>query len=132
MIRFIVIIIQLILIGCSSPQPVKNSVNGSAGMEQELQISAKLLSVEKTPNKFKVLAIIQNETGVTSFSKGDTVSLYPNFVHKEGKQINMNDPENKKMTVLQELSFGKTFNAKVRIRGRGNKRHGLIMNWSEK
>ena len=100
-------------------------------MDQSLQISATILSIEKMPKKFKLTAIIQNETGVTSFSNGDTVFLYPNFVRKENEEFSMKSPENKKMAAIQSLEPGSKFDATIKIRGQGTKHHGLVMDWSE-
>ena len=129
MIRSITSFLLLIAFSCSSQHKTNSTADTSAAREQELQISAQLLSIEQTQNKFRLLAIIQNETGVTSFSKGDTVSLFPNFIHRENEQLNMVAEENKKMAALQELQSGSVFKASIKIRGQGKKRHGLIMNW---
>ena len=134
MIRVLVLFLTLIFISCNTQQSAKKNESvfqSSAGMDQSLQISATILSIEKMPKKFKLTAIIQNESGVTSFSKGDTVSLYPNFVRREGRELTLKSPENKKMAVIQTLEQGSTFKATVKIRGQGTKRHGLIMDWSE-
>ena len=132
--HLISVFLILVFISCNTQQSTakneKVSVS-SAGMEQMLHISAKFLTIEKTPKKFKVLAIIKNETGITSFSKGDTISLYPNFIRKEGQGLNTKNSENEKMASLQTLALGSLFNATIKIRGQGNKRHGLIMDWEE-
>ena len=128
------ILFTLIFISCHTQirdNKNKNVASSSIGMEHTLQITAKLLSIDETPRKFKVLAIIHNETGVTSFSKGDTVSLYPNFIRKEGEEINLKNSENEQMASLKNLKSESSFKATIKIRGKGNKRHGLIMDWKK-
>jgi len=84
-----------------------DNVNGTgAGLEQQQQILASFLSVQKMEKKFMILAIIENETGVTSFSKGDTVSLYPNFIRGEGEQMDKISSGNEHMNSLQNLVRG--------------------------
>jgi hypothetical protein len=100
-------------------------------MEQTLQISAKVISIEKTVKKFLILAVIENETNIKSFSIGDTVSLYPNFIRREGDEIAMKDPENEHMAALQNLYKNSSFKASIKIRGQANDRFGLIMNWQK-
>lgn len=134
MIRILVIFLTLIFISCNTQQSVKKKdtiSQSSAGMDHTLQISAKIHSIEKTSKNFKVLAIIQNETGVTSFSKGDTVSLYPNFIRRENEQLSMKSSENEKMAAIQTLQPGSLIKANIKIRGKGKKRHGLIMDWDK-
>jgi len=135
MIRLIPVLFALFYISCSTQQNNTKtesvSASSSAGMEKEIQISAKLISIENTLNKFKVLAIIQNETDITSFSKGDTIYLYPNFIRKEGEELNTKSSENEQMISLQNLQPGSRFNATIKIRGMGKKSHGLIMDWTK-
>jgi len=135
MIRLIPVLFALFYISCSTQQNNTKtesvSASSSAGMEKEIQILAKLISIENTPKKFKALVIIQNETEITSFSKGDTVSLYPNFIRKEGEELNAKSSENEQMASLQNLKPGYLFNATIKIRGMGKKSHGLIMDWTK-
>ena len=98
-------------------------------MDQEVHVSALLLEVREAPKKFMILALIQNETGITSFSKGDTVSLYPNFIRRENAEANAKSSENEHMSSLQGLTKNSSFKARIKIRGKGVKRYGLIMNW---
>ena len=95
----------------------------------KLQITAKFISSQETAKKFSITAVIQNETGVTSFSAGDTVSLYPNFIITEGESINAKSSENEHMVLIKNKKPGNIFKAIIKIRGMGSKRYGLIMNW---
>ena len=134
MTRLIATLLILLMCSCNTRQSaLKNekAKTPSAGMEQSLQITVKLLSFEEVAKKFRITAIIQNETGVTSFSNGDTVTLYPNYIRSEGQEINMKSSENEQMTSLQNLSIGSFFTATIKIRGQGNNRYGLVMDWKK-
>jgi len=132
MTRLFLALFVLVSFSCNTKQTQienENVAGQSAAMEQELQINAIFLELRETPNKFMILALIQNETGITSFSKGDTVSLYPNFIHRDGVEANAKSPENEHMASLQNLAKNSAFKATIRIRGKGEDRHGLIIKW---
>ena len=133
MIRMFLVFFILLFYACNKQAHVDNqNVAGqAAAMEQELQISGLLLEVRQEPKKFMIIALIQNETGITSFSKGDTVSLYPNFIRRENADANAKSSENDHMSSLQDLAQNSTFKATIKIRGEGDSRYGLIMSWEK-
>jgi len=134
MTRLYLVFFILLFFSCNTKQTHienENVAARSAGMEQELQINATLLEVRETAKKFMILALIQNETGVTSFSIGDTVTLYPNLIRREDADVNAKSLDNEHMSSLQSLTPDSSFKATIKIRGKGDSRYGLIMNWAK-
>ena len=132
MTRLLLALFILLCFSCHTKQVQVENENvaaQSAGTDQEILVRAILLEVRQTDQKFMVLALIQNETGITSFSKGDTVSLYPNIVHRENADANAKSSEKEHMSSLQNLAAGSAFKATIKIRGKGDSRHGLIIKW---
>jgi hypothetical protein len=138
MMRLCLIVYVLIFFSCNTQktpgtnQKVAETPQGpGAASVQDVQIDVKMLSLLKEAKKFKIIAVIQNETGVTSFSQGDTVTLYPNYMRSEGKEIDMKSPENEHMNALQNIKQDEAFSVTIKIRGRGKNRYGLIMDWEK-
>jgi hypothetical protein len=134
MTRLFVLFFILLVFSCNTKQTHienENVAAQSAVIEQELQINATLLEVRESAKKFMILALIQNETGVTSFSMGDTVTLYPNLIRRENADVNAKSSDNEHMSSLQSLTPNSSFSATIKIRGKGDSRYGLIMNWEK-
>ena len=130
--RSFIFVLFVLLCFCEKQAPLLKKSNTTAlGKDISLEITARLIKFEQMEKKFKVLAVIEEETSIKVFAVGDTVSLYPNFIRQEGATINMKSAVNKKMTKLQYLEPGSVINATIKLKGSGKKRHGLIMDWSE-
>ena len=129
--RLIIFILFLIVCSCEKQSPlIKKETSGAIGNELALDITARVVRFESMGEKFKVIAVLENELPLTVFAIGDTLSLYPNFIRSEGSKIDMESMVNQKMAKLQTLPKGSTFKALIKLRGMAKKQHGLIMSWS--
>lgn len=123
-------ILMLFLITCTGQKSEAPSEKFSAiGPDENFQMMVRIIDVQHTGDQLKLTAIFANESEILTYEKGDTLTLYPNFVRKEGLPVQMDDEFNSKMMSLKDLEDNSTITVSVKFRGSAGKRHGLIMDW---
>jgi hypothetical protein len=125
-----ILLIAVFIFSCNTPKPEPGTINTGVANESELNIICKVVKIEKlNETRFKVVTVLEQDYATADFNVGDTLKLYPNFIRREGAGINLEDAQNKKMNALLLLNKGEKINAKIKMRGKGKKQHGLIMGW---
>ncbi len=125
-----ILLIALFIFSCNTPKPEPVIINAGVANESGLDIICKVVKIEKlNKTRFKVVTVLDKNYATANYSTGDTLELYPNYLRTEGAGINLEDAPNKKMNALLLLNKGAKINAKIKLRGKGKKQHGLIMGW---
>ena len=141
--KIILFSVFLFLVNCSGSSQdskledteLKSGSETGSVVENRSTISATVIEVEQlATNRFRIALKITKVESVENYENlakvGEVINVYPNFIRKEGQELDYSSDQNKQMLLAGTLLQNSNITAEVYYRGgRGDRNRWLLLSW---